>query len=259
MDFGIRGKKALVTGGSKGIGGAVAQALATEGCHVCVVARNEEKLRFLVDAMGGERAGHSYVVADLLELGRPMQVASDLLARNQVFDIVVHSIGGALAKKDPLGRVDDWNLVWRFNAGIQIEMNSLLIPPMVKQGWGRVIHISSISAEVGEPLLEPYGGALPYAAAKAYLNAYVRGLGRELAEQGIIVSALMPGAVLSEGKYWDKLRKSDPAFLNSFLERHQTIRRFGKPEEIAPFAVLLASQQASFAVGSIIPVSGGRI
>jgi 3-oxoacyl-[acyl-carrier protein] reductase len=175
------------------------------------------------------------------------------------FDIVLHNLGGALGIKEPLADVGQWQRVWNFNAGISITINNLLIPFMKQNGWGRVIHISSISGKIGEPRLSPFGGSLPYAAAKAYLNAYVRGLGRELAEHNIVVCALMPAAVLSEGKYWDKVSQQNPQLARSFLECHHSIRRFGKPEEVAAFATFMASQHASFACGALIPIDGGRV
>lgn len=259
MDFGITGKRVLITGGSKGIGAAIAKAFAAEGSRITVVARSEDSLNDLVAEIGGTAEGHGYLSADLLESGAPTRVAKELLAQHKIFDIVVHSVGGALGIKDLLGPIEDWNLVWRFNVGIAIEMNGLLVPPMRKKRWGRIIHISSISAMLGELRLYPYGGALPYAAAKSYLNAYIRGLGRELANENIVVTGLMPAAIISEGKYWDNLSKSNPQLVSQYLQEHQLIGRFGKAEEIAPFAVLLGSEQASFACGSIIPIDGGRV
>lgn len=259
MDLGINGKKVLVVGASKNIGAAIAKGFAAEGCIVTAVARDEKLLEALVRQLGGPQKGHGYIAADLLEEGVPTNVAQELLKLYGPFDIVVHNVGGALGCKDPLGKINDWERVWKFNVGISIEMNRILVPAMIKKRWGRVIHISSISAEVGEPLSNKYGGALPYAAAKAYLNSYVKGLGRELAKENIIVSAVMPGIVLSKGKYWDKLREKDPKMADEFVERHYSIGRFGKPEEIAPFVVFMASEQASFAAGSIVPLDGGRM
>lgn len=259
MDLGIKGKKALVVGASKNIGAAIAQKLANEGCRVTVVARDEALLKELVSKMGGAKDGHAYLATDLLTEGAPSDAAKILVTNHGPFDIVVHNIGGALGIKDILGPIEDWEKVWKFNAGIAIEMNRLLLLPMIKKGWGRVIHISSISGELGEPLTDPFGGAIPYAASKAYLNSYVRGLGRELASKGVIVTALMPGAVLSEGKYWEKMTKSNPDLAADFLERFYPIKRFGRPAEIASFVVFLASKQASFAAGSIVPISGGRV
>lgn len=259
MNFGIADRKVLITGGSSGIGAAIAKAFAAEGSKVTIVSRSEDKLKALIEEIGGAAGGHGFFSADLLENGAPTRVVKELLNQHKIFDIVIHNVGGALGIKDPLGSIEDWNLVWRFNVGIAIEMNSLLVPPMRKKRWGRIIHISSISAVLGELRLNPYGGALPYAAAKSYLNAYVRGLGRELADENIVVTGLMPGALISNGKYWDNLSKSNPQLVSNYLREHQTIGRFGKAEEIAPFAVLLGSEQASFACGSIIPIDGGRL
>lgn len=256
MDFGIKGKKALVVGASKNIGAAIAVALAAEGCKVTIVARDADRLKKLVAKLGGKKKGHHFLSANLLDNGVPTRTAKELLKNSGGFDIIVHNIGGALGLKDPLGSIEDWSKVWQFNVGIAIEMNRLLIPEMKKKGWGRIIHISSIAAKTGESTSKN-GGALPYVAAKAYLNAYAKGLGRELAEDNIVVSALMPGVILAEGKYWDRLRKSKPLVVKEYLRQHSAIGRFGKPDEIAPFAVLLASKQAAFAAGSIIPIDGG--
>ena len=171
----------------------------------------------------------------------------------------MHNVGGGLGQKGPLDKVEDWNAVWQFNVGIAIEINSVLIPEMKKHGWGRVVHISSITAELGDPSMKSLGGSLAYAAAKAYLNAYIKGLGREMAKDNIVVSGVMPGVVLSKGKHWDKLKNEKPELVDEFLNHYYPIGRFGSAEEISPFVVLLASQQASFAAGSIIPISGGRV
>lgn len=259
MELGIKGKRVLITGGSRGIGAAIATDFANENCKVSIVSRDVASLKSKIKELGGESKGHEYIVSDLRDCGEPTRVAKELLARHQKIDIVVHNVGGALSQKDPLGCVEDWISVWQFNVGIAIEMNAVLIPEMKKKGWGRVVHISSISGELGDPLLESFGGSLPYATAKAYLNAYIKGLGREMAKDNVVVTGVMPGAVLSKGKHWDKLNKENPTLVDKFLNQYYPIARFASGEEISPFVVLLASDKASFAAGSIIPVSGGRV
>ncbi len=259
MDLGIKDKRVLITGGSKGIGLSIASAFADEGAKVSIVSRNEDKLCETIEKIGGQSKGHEYIVANLREIDKPTKVALDLIEKHKTIDIVIHNVGGALGQKDPLGSVELWEDVWKFNVGIAIEMNAVLVPAMKSQEQGRIVHVSSISGELGEPLSEPFGGALPYAAAKAYLNAYVKGLGRELAIDNVIVTAVMPGAVLSKGKYWDKLKNKNPALVDEFLNQYYPIARFGDAEEIAPFVLLLSSDKASFAAGSIIPISGGRV
>lgn len=255
MNFGISGKRVLIVGGSKNIGAAIAKEFAKEDCKIVLVSRNKKKLKNIIHEIGGANRENDFLEANLLDNGEPTIVAKKLISKFNIFDIVVHNIGGALGIKDPLADVENWNLVWRFNVGIAIEMNKFLIPPMIKNKWGRIIHISSIAAEAGELK----GGSVAYAASKAYLNSYVKGLGRYYADKNVIFSALMPGAVLSEGKYWEKIKESNPKLLQNYLNEHQSIGRLGTPEEIAPFAVFMASEQASFACGSIVPIDGGRI
>ena len=189
----------------------------------------------------------------------PTLAIEKLLKCHSSFDIVIHNVGGALGIKNPMGEVPSWQKVWQFNVGIAIEINNLVIPSMVQIGWGRIVHISSISGKVGEPLQEPFGGSIPYAAAKSYLNAYVVGLGRELAKNNVIISALLPGVVHSEGKYWDKLMHTNPSLVKDFIHQHYPIGRFARPEEIASFAVFMGSNKSSFAAGSLVTIDGGRL
>jgi len=166
MDFGLKEKRVLVVGASRNIGAAIAKCFSAEGCLVTVVARDREKLSRLVDEMGGTAVGHGFVIGDLLLPNEPTRIAGTILDKVGHCDIVVHNVGGGLGYKDPFGRIEDWESVWRFNVGIAIEMNKVLLPPMLDNCWGRVIHISSISAKVGEPLSQD-GGAIAYYAAKA--------------------------------------------------------------------------------------------
>lgn len=258
MNLGLKGKKALIVGASKNLGAAVARCLAAEGCAAFLIARDEAKLGALCAELGGRDAGHDYIAADLRAEGRPTEATQEALRRAGRIDVVVHSVGGALGRKDVLGPVGEWEDVWRFNAGIAIEMNRVLIPPMRERKWGRVVHVSSIVAEVGEPLA-PFGAAVPYSAAKAYLNSYVRGLGRALAGDNVVVSGVMPGVLASDGKFWAKMAREEPAKVKDFIEHFYPAGRFGTPEEIAPFVALLASEHAAFASGSILPVSGGNV
>lgn len=259
MDLGIRGKRVLVTGASQGIGRAVALALAEEGCRVAVIARREKELRSLVDEMGGEAAGHTWRTADLMEQGVAVDVAGSLIASGGAFDGVVHGLGGGLGVKDFLASSEQWARVWQLNVGIAIDINGVVVPFMKKKKWGRVIHISSFG---GSNLR----GAAPYVAAKGYLNMYTKLAGSALAQDGIVVSAVMPGAVRIPGGHWDELAEAnvkDPeGFLKKkmdFFRHYQPIGRFGTAEEVACFVLFLISEQASFASGSIVPVSGGGL
>ena len=252
---GIEGKRVLVAGASRGIGRAAALAFAEERCHVVAAARSGALLRDLVEEMKGlsPNTEMAYEEVDLLESVRPSDFAETLLKRYGTFDIVVHAIGGSLVgSRSATAPLEDWQKSWMFNCGIAIGMNEKLIPPMQRQRWGRVIHISSISAVM-------LRGSASYASSKAYLNAYTTTIGRALAQDGVVVSAVMPGAVAFEGSYWDKFVKEGHPRVNDFLSHHQAAGRFGTPEEIAPFILLLASDKASFAQGGLYPVDGGNM
>lgn len=252
MDLGIAGKHVLVTGASQGLGKVATMDFAREGCRVSIVARRTEKLKEIIATIGGKKKGHSYYAVDLFEENAPSVAVNELVKRNGHFDIVLHNIGGTLNVKDPLATVDDWYRVWRFNVGIAIEINRLVVPAMQNEQWGRIVHISSISAE-------SIRGSGPYSAAKAYLNAYVKSLGRSLAPTGIVVSALMPGAFIADGGHWDHIRKSKPAIIEDFLSHHQAIGRLGLAEEISAFALFMASRHVTFATSAVIPVDGGTM
>ena len=252
MELGIAGKRVLVTAGSQGLGRVTALAFAREGCRVAVISRNQEKLDSLLEAMGGSGQGHAVFAADLLQPGEPERAVQILTAQSDPFEIVIHNIGGTLSLKDPLSSSERWAQVWRFNVGIAIEINNLVIPPMVERGWGRIIHVSSNAAESAR-------GATPYAAAKAFLNAYVKGVGRSFAPTGLVLSAIMPGPFETEGGHWAKVRQENPAMLEDFLSHHQAIGRLGDPEEIAAFLLFMASRSATFATAAVLAVDGGSM
>lgn len=251
MDMGLRGRRALVTAAGRGLGRSAALCLARAGARVAVVARTQADIDDLVAAMGGSGAGHYGVALDLVPEGRPAQFVDALQRGFGHPEIVVHNLGGTLDITDPLCAVADWRQVWRFNLEVAVELNLLLIPHMRAAQWGRIVHISSISA------LENHG-PVPYCAVKAALTAYTRSMGRVLAPEGIIMTAVLPGAVFTEGGYWDTASRERPEHVEKYLAERMAIRRFGVPDEIGSVVTFLCSNQASFCVGSVVPVDGGQ-
>lgn len=252
MELGIRGKRALVTGSGRGIGQAIALSLAREGAKVAVSARTKSDIDKLVREMGGTQAGHSGVSMDLMPDGAPKKLLQILKTKGfPSFDIIVHNLGGALDIREPFCSLADWRRVMRINFEIAVELNLMLVPRMQKKKWGRVVHISSISA------MENHG-PVTYCAAKAALTAYTRSLGGVVAPEGVVISAVLPGAVFTEKGYWDIVSKTNPDHVKKFLTERQRIGRFGRPEEIAHFVTYLCSELASFNTGAIVPVDGGQ-
>ncbi len=252
MDLGLKNKNVLIVGASKGIGRSIALGFAGEGARVTTLARSESLLAVLNAQMKKQvETDHAYYTVDLMETDTG-RLAKDLIEKRGAFDAVVHALGGSFTGRDPLAPLDQWLYAWKFNAGVAIDMNSVLIKPMIDKGWGRVIHISSISAVIlrGNPL---------YASAKAYLNAYVTTVGRELADTGVVLSAVMPGAIAFEGSHWDEIAKTDPARCEDFFRCCQGVKRFGKPEEVSDVVLFLAGEQASFMQAAIVPVPGASM
>ncbi len=248
MDLKIKGKKALVTGGSRGLGRSTAAHLVQEGVRVAIVSRNESDIRFFLEEHGDEHLG---LVYDLMPADNPAKMIKEVQDKMGSPDIVVHNVGGALDITDPFCNLEDWRKIYRLNIEIAIEINLLLLPEMQKQKWGRVVHISSIAALENQ-------GTVPYCSIKAALTAYTRSIGRFVSADGVNVSAVLPGAVFTEGGYWDKTSKERPEHVEKYLKERMAIKRFGTPEEIASIVMFLCSEHASFVVGSAFTVDGGQ-
>ena len=251
MDLGIKGRPALVTGAGRGIGRAIAKELAKEGTRVAVVARTRSDIDSLIEEMGGASKGHYGTTLDLMEDGALGLLVDNLLKECAQPDIVVHNLGGTLDVTDPFCSVADWRRVWRFNVEIAIELDLLLLPGMRKARWGRVVHISSMSGLENQ-------GPIPYCAAKAAVIAYTRSMSRFLAPEGVIITTVLPGAVITEKGYWDQTRVERPQHYKKYIEERMAIKRLGTPEEIAPMVAFLCSEHASFCVGSAVPIDGGQ-
>lgn len=252
MNLGLNNKLVLIVGASKGIGRGIVKGFSQEGCRIVAIARSEALLQDVkAESLDLGAKAFDYEVADIMEIDT-QEFARHLLRTYGVFDVVVHNVGGSLVSRNHLGPAEDWNYALKFNAVAAIDMNSILIPPMVERGSGHIVHISSISAIMlrGNPL---------YASAKAFLNAYVTTVGRQLAPNGVVLCSVMPGAVAFEGSYWDKFVKEGHPRVDDFLLHHQAVNRFGSPEEIANAVLFLASDKASFMQAANIPVDGANM
>lgn len=252
MNLHLDGKRVLITGSGRGLGRAMALSLANEGVRVAFVARSKSDINSLKNELVAQNNPHFGLDLDLTAERAP-QILIHQLANHDFneLDIIVHNLGGTLDIDDPLCSVAEWRRVWRFNLEVAIELNLHFIPKMKEKRWGRIVHVSSISA------MENHG-PIPYCAVKAALNAYTRSLGRTVAPHGIVVSAVLPGAVWTEGGYWDKAMRERPEHVEKYLKERMAIGRLGQPEEIANFVTFLCSEHASFCIGSIVPIDGGQ-
>lgn len=253
MDLGLKGKKALITGGANGIGRAMLEDFAKEGVQLVFTSRKEEGLAEALEAIGGESAGHKAYVSPISDEGEPKRLADKIKAEFGDLDIVVNNVGHTLEVTDPFCSIQDWRAVMRLNFEVAVEINNEFLPFMQKQKWGRILNITSCAG------LEN-SGPVTFSAAKAALTAYTRSTGRVLAMEspGVVMSALSPGIVLTKGGHWEKVLKERPEHAEKYIKDRAPIGRFGDIFEISPMALLLCSEKASFCHGAIVPVDAGQ-
>ena len=253
MKLGIKGKKVVITGASQGIGLEIAKLFSLEGASVTIISSNKKKLNKALRAVkkSSKKIKHFKILSDLTN-DNELNIAVNKILKNGVPDIIIHNIGGTLEVKSPLASYRDWLRVINFNVGIAIKINNKIIPLMKKRKKGKIVHISSISSRA-------LRGSAPYAASKAFLDAYVQTLARDLATSGVVVSAVLPGAIYAKGGHWDNVKKNNPKKMRDFLRHHHAIGRLGRAKEIAPWVLFLCSSYSTFSVGTLINVDGGTM
>ena len=225
MNLGISGRTALVVGASRGIGLEIARELRAEGCVVLTASRTEG--------------------FDLMPEDGPQRLIDAISATPP--DIIVHVLGGSHGITGTLLPASEWAKVWRLNLGIAHEINRAFIPLMQRNKWGRIVHISSQAPRIAI-------GYCPYASAKAALDGYVRIVAKEFSKDGVIITAVAPGFVHTEGRFHAKMDdKEKEAFFNKYIP----IQRFGRAEEVAKVVAFLASEHSSYMAGSIVAIDGG--
>ncbi|MBC7793623.1 MAG: SDR family oxidoreductase [Clostridia bacterium] len=249
MNLGLEDRVAIITGASRGIGAAIARALADEGARLVLVARTRETLE-TVGAEARERGATVLVVPyDLLERSSAVAVAEAALAQFGRIDCLVHNLGGS---RD--GTSDDvWDFTMDVNLGVAVRMARAVQTPMMHQRRGAMVFVTSISGTM-------VGGQKPaYNAAKAAEIMFARSLAKDLAPHGIRSNSVSPGSIMFPGGSWDKRMKADPKRIEQFVRDAMPSGRFGTPEEVASTVTFLVSDKASLISGANIAVDGCQL
>lgn len=248
MELGLRGRNVIVTGGSRGIGFAIAEAFAKEGANVAICARGEAGLdaaRPRLEAHGAKVHARTCDVADADQLKSFIEGAAAAMGG---LHVLVNNPSG-------FGRGDD-EAGWK--ASLDVDLMALVragwsaVPLIAAAGGGSIVHISSISG------LAPSARTPAYGAAKAAVIQYTLSQAAALAKQRIRVNCIAPGSIEFEGGVWDTARKNAPDFYQSILSTIP-FDRMGTPEEVANLAVFLASDAASWITGQTVAVDGGQM
>ena len=244
MDLQLKGRSALVTGASSGIGRAIARSLAREGARVAITGRRRENLEALAAEVASEGGAAPVIVAhDAMDPRYVEAVASACEARLGAIQILVNNAGGSRAfGKDATD--EQWEEALTLNFTRHRQLTNRLLPGMIAGAWGRVVNITGKS----EP--DNVNGAF---CAKAALTAWSKGLSREVGKHGITVNSIPPGRILSE----QILRNYTPEYRQWQADNEIPVGAYGEPGDIAQLVCFLASSLARYITGTVIPVDGG--
>ena len=253
MDLGIKGKVALVTGGSRGLGRECALSLAREGVNVAICGRTRETLDKTVgeiEALGVDSLG---VVADVSDMAATEPLHRQVADGLGPIDILVNNAGGSRAREDIVGTsLDDFKATFDLNLFGGFQLMKLAIPHMQSQQWGRIINIASIWGR-------EHGGNISYMSAKAALIGATKNAALSLAKDGVLVNSLAPGSIAHPEGSWERFQNENPPeVVQDFIDRTMPMGRFGWPEPVGDLVAFLASDRAGLITGACIVIDGGQ-
>jgi NAD(P)-dependent dehydrogenase (short-subunit alcohol dehydrogenase family) len=247
--FDLSGKKALVTGASRGIGQAIAVALAEAGADLALVARSEDGLAATAKQVAGHGREAFVIPADVTDAGVVAAAVAAAIERLGHVDIVVNNAGGSNFTVPFLDlRLPGWDKLMRLNLSSAVYVCHAIGGHLAERGRGSVINVASVAGLAASPLLSPYG------AAKAGLVSLTKSLAVEWAAFGIRVNALCPGWTATE---LNRFLWEDEAASNATIAS-VPMRRWGRADEMAGPAVFLASDASSYMTGQVLVIDGGQ-
>ena len=238
-------KRALVTGGSGGIGSAICRRLAADGCHVYVHAHSSiAKAQAVVDQISGAGGSAQPIVFDVSSAVQVNAALEQVLAEGAI-QVLVNNAGIHNDAVMPGMTQQQWSSVIDVSLNGFFNVTQPLLLPMLRTRWGRIISISSVAAVAGNR------GQANYAAAKAGLHGATKSLALELASRGVTVNAVAPGIIESA--------MTESVFDQEAIKRMVPAGRAGKPQEVADLVGFLASEQAAYISGQVVSINGGMI
>ena len=241
MDLGLSGKRVIVTGGSKGIGRAIARTFLDEGAVVAICARGQSGLDDAAAALGEHGTVH-HATADMAEDGAAAGFVDWAAERMGGLDVVVSNVS---AMAGP-----DWATSCRVDLVAVDELLRAALAHFDDHAGANVVCIGSRAGSTGAARIAAY------AAVKAATVSMVKSLSREVARRGIRANVVSPGDIIFDGGVWDDVRRNDEKLWNAIVKENP-FRRLGTPEEIADVVTFVASERSSFMTGANVLVDGG--
>jgi NAD(P)-dependent dehydrogenase (short-subunit alcohol dehydrogenase family) len=247
MDLGLQGRKALVTGGSRGIGRAIAEVLAAEGADVAICARNADGLSAAAEALRGQGVAvysEAVDVADGAALRAFVAAAAEQLGG---LDIIIHNTSSMGSGQGEAA----WENAFQVDILGAVRSVDAALPYLEKSDAASVVFIGTTAS------IEAFGQPGPYGSLKAALPAYTNQLGQGLAPKGIRVNTVSPGSIYFEGGSWHRVQNNAPQVYEAVLKTIP-FGRYGTPEEVARVVAFIASPAATWVTGTHIVVDGGQ-
>ena len=266
MELALGGKVALVTGGSKGVGRGISDALIDEGVHVCICSRNEDEVRQAASELeerGADGARALAVVADLTADEDRERLVEETMGEFGAIDILVNNAGtigeGGTLEDTPL---EAWRSLFELNLFAAVDLVKRAVPRMREKGWGRIINVSS------ENGTQPYPDMISYSASKGALDNFSKALSKQYAADGILVNTVSPAFIETPlvttmmEQAAEQQGVSREEAVQQFLQENRPHIELGRPgriDEVGPLVAFLASEKASFINGANYRIDGGSV
>ena len=253
MDLGIKGKFALVTGGSRGLGKAAAISLAKEVVNVAICGRTELDLNQTVQEIKSLGVDSKGFIVDISDLSKLEDTYNVILEQFGDIDILVNNVGGSKVREDFSGTsLEGFRQTFDLNLFGAFEMMKLVTPEMKNKKWGRIINIASIWGR-------EYGGNISYMASKSALISMTKHAAVSLAKDGVLVNSIAPGSIAHERGTWERFQNENSKdVVADFISNNLPMGKFGWPEPVGDLVSYLSSDRLGILTGSCIVIDGGQ-